>query len=109
MAGHASRACQIVVIVDVAIGARARWHSVQAGQRKAGGGVVELGIGPRHSIVALLARRGKSVVRHRRRRVVVFLLVATDAGRIRNGVVVVDVAVSTLPRRNHVRTGEWES
>ena len=109
MAGHASRAGQVVVIVDVAIGAGARWHRVQPRQSKTGGGVVELAIGPHHGVVALLARRGESVVRHRRGRVVVVRLVAADAGRIRNVVVVVNVTISTLARRHHMRTGQWES
>ena len=109
VAGDAGRACQVVIIVDVTIGAGAGRHSVQAGESKASGGVVELRIGPHHGIVALLARRGKSIVRHRRGRVVVVRLVAADAGRIRNVVVVVDVAISTLPRWNRVRTSERES
>ena len=48
---------QIVIVVDVAIGASARRDCVQARQDKAGRGVIKLGVGPLHGIVALLAGR----------------------------------------------------
>ena len=109
MASYAGCAGQVVVIVNVAIGAGARRHRVQAGQSKARGGVIELGVGPRHRVVALLARSGESTMRHRRGRVVVIRLMTADAGRICNVVVVVDVAIRTSAWRNHVRTSQRES
>ncbi len=109
MASYASRACQVVITVDVAICASTGRYGMQAGQWEAGGGVVEGGVGPRYGIVALLARRGESLVRNRRGRVVEVRLVAADAGRIRNVVVVVDVAIRTRAWRNRVRTSQRES
>jgi len=53
--GHASRACQVVVIVHVTIRAGARWHRVQTGQRESGGVVIKRGIQPGAGAVALLA------------------------------------------------------
>ena len=41
MAGHASRAIQVVVVIDVAIGTLSRRHRVQAGQGEAGAVVIE--------------------------------------------------------------------
>ena len=109
VARHARRACQVVVVVHVTIGAGARRNRVESGQSKSCGGVVELGISPRHGIVALLARRGESTMRNRRRRVVEVCLVTTDAGRIGDVVVVVDVAIRASPWRNHVGTRQRET
>jgi hypothetical protein len=46
MARYARSARQVVVVVDVAIGARARWDRVQAREWEAGAVVVEGGIQP---------------------------------------------------------------
>ena len=90
----------------MAIGALPRRHGVHAGQRETGRGVIELAIGPLDRVVTLLARRGEADVRHRGVRIVEVGLVATDAGRFRDVVVVVDVAIGALPRRYRVRAGQ---
>ncbi len=109
VARDAGRAGQVVIVVDVAIGAGARRHGVHAGQRKPRGGVIESRIGPRGCVVALLASRRESGVRYRRRRVVVIGLVAADARGIRDVVVVVDVAIAAGARWNCVRSSQRET
>jgi hypothetical protein len=99
---YAGSGAQIVIVVGVAIGASAWRHGVHAGQGKAGSGMIKLGVGPLHRIVALLAGRREARMGHRRGRVVEVGLVATDAGRNRDAVVVVSVAVGALARRHHM-------
>ena len=110
VAGHARGAAQGVVVVDVAVGAEPRRHGMQAGQSKTGRGVVEHAIGPQVRVVALLAggRESRCCVGHWGIRIVVIGLVARNAGRIRNVVIVVDVAIRALPRRHHVIAGQRE-
>ena len=109
VARHASRAREVVVIVGMAIGALARRHGVRSGQRESGGRVIELAAGPRDHVVTLLASCRKTGVRDRSSRGIEVVLVATDARRTRDVVVVVDVTVGTLPRGHHVRTCQRES
>ena len=46
VARHAGRAVQSVVVVDVAVRARARWHRMHACQSESGRGVIKLAVGP---------------------------------------------------------------
>lgn len=108
MAGHASRAVQAVVIVDMAIGASARRVRMHAGQRETGGGVIEMAVSPLHGVVALLASRREPRMRDRSCRVVVIGLVTANTRRAGQVVIVVDVAISALARRHGVATGEKE-
>ncbi len=104
-----ARATRDVVIAElrvVAIGALPRRHRVEAGQRKSGRGVVELAICPLHGIVAVLAGRREASVCHRSGRVVEIGLVARYAGSIGDVVVVVDVAIRALPRRDRMHSGQ---
>ena len=55
MAGGTGRAVQLVVVVNVTIGASARWHGMQSGERKPGAVVVELRVRPVAGVMALLA------------------------------------------------------
>ena len=109
VAVDAGRARQVVIIVDVAIDASARRNGVQAGQSKARSGVIELTVGPQNGVVTLFAGCRESRVRNRRGGVVEIGLVAADARNDGDVVVVVDVAISTLPRRNGVRTSQREA
>jgi len=109
VASHASSTAQRVVVVDVAVRARAWWNGVHAGQSESRRRVIKFAVGPQHRIVALLTGRRESSVRHRRRRVVVVVLVARDACRTCDVVVVIDVAVRALARRDHVRSRQRES
>jgi len=99
----AKRAVQGVVVVDMAIRTLARRHGVRSGQREAGAVVVERGIQPGAGAVALVAclREVRGDVT-RIRRSLVILQVARHASRAGEVVVVVDVAVGTLPRRHRV-------
>ncbi len=80
MAGHACRvrARQIIVVVDVAIGASPRRNGVRVGQRKSRGRVIKLAIGPNHSIVTAFASCGEARLNvvYRRGRGVVILQMA---------------------------------
>jgi hypothetical protein len=109
VATDASRACDIEVVINVAVCALPRRHQVRTGKRKTGGRVIELAAGPRDHVVTLLASCRKTGVRNRSSRGIEIVLVATDARRTRDVVVVVDMAISTLPRRHHVRTCQRES
>jgi len=109
MASDARAAGERVVVVDVAVGALPRRHRVQASQRESCRLVVKLSIGPLHGVVALLAGRGEATVRYRCGGVIVVRLMAADAGRAGDVVVIVDMAIAALPRRNAVRPGQRES
>ena len=109
VATDASRACDIEVVVNVAVGALPRRHRVRTGKRKSGGRVIELAAGPRGHVMTLLASGRETRVRNRSSRGIEVVLVATDARRTGDVVVVVDMAIRTLPRRHHVRTCQRES
>jgi len=102
VATHASRvrAGQIVIAVYVTL--RALQRRMRTGQRKSGGRMVEGRARPSGGAVALLARlreaRGDVI---RIRRALEILQVATDAGRIRAGqvVVIVHMALHALDTR----------
>jgi len=106
---HTGGSIQSVVVIDVAVGADAWRNGVQSGQGKAGGRVIKRGVGPQHGIVALLAGRWEAGMGHRRRRVVVVGLVATDARDNRDVVIVVDVTIGALAWRNRMRASEREA
>ena len=108
--GDASRARQVVIVVDVAIGAGARRYGVQAGEGKTSACMVERRVHPVRGVVTLLAG-----LREVRGDVVGIgcalevLEVAGDASRARQVVVVVDVAIGAGARRNGVQAGKGEA
>ena len=106
MATHASRAGDVVVVVDVAIGALARRRSMATSQREAGAVVIEGRIQPGTRVVALIASLreiGRHVIRIRSS--LKIFKMATDARRAIQRVVVVHMAIRTLPRRNSMQAG----
>ena len=62
MTGNASsiRTRQVVVVVDMAVGADARGDSVRVRERETRGGVIELPVCPQDRVVAALASCGKA-------------------------------------------------
>ena len=108
VARHAGGAVQGVVAVDVTVGALARRIGVQSGQGKAGGGMIKLAVGPLHDVMALLARCGEAGVWHRSRGAGEIFLVAGEARRASQVVIVVDVAIDALAGRIRVPSSQKE-
>jgi len=103
MAGYARGAVQIVVVVDMAIGAGARRNCVQSRKRESGAGVVERRVHPVGGVVtgiATLREIRSNVIRIRRSLVV--LEMAGYTCRAIQAVVVVDMAIGAGARRNRV-------
>ena len=109
MATHAGGAGDVVVVVDVAVGALPRWNSVRSSQGKSGLGVIERCRLPGSRVVAGIAglRKTSSHVVGVRG-VLEIGQMARDACRAGQVVVVIDVTVRTLPRRNRMRAGQSE-
>lgn len=94
----------------MAIRAETRRHGVTSRQGETGIAVVEGGIGPRTRAVALIAclrKAGRNVIRVCGSLIV--LQMTCHAGRARQGVVIVHVAIDALPRWNGVQSGQWET
>jgi len=108
VARHAGGAVQGVVAVDVTVGALARRIGVQSGQGKARGGMIKLAVGPLHDVMALLARCGEAGVWHRSRGAGEVFLVAGEARRASQVVIVVDVAIDALAGRIRVPSSQKE-
>lgn len=101
---------EVVIVVDVAL-RTLRAGQVEASERPARRRVIELGIGPVRRTVTLLTRGREAQLDmvHRRCCRVVILLVAADAGRAAQCVIVVDVAHHARHRRIRVETCEGEA
>ena len=104
VAGNACCHRDVVVVVDVA--ERAWRRRVRACQRETRRRVIKLGVRPEGSVVTLFARGREAAMIHRRFRRVVVRLVARDAGRDRDVVVIVDVAGCARSRRVFARQRE---
>ena len=110
VAGHASRARQVVIIVDVAISAGPRRHRVISRQRESSAVVIERCIRPGRGVMALIA--GLREIRGDVIRIggaLVILEVTGHARRAVQAVVVVDVAIGAGSWRNCVQPGERET
>ena len=107
VAGYTRRVRELVVIVNVTLGARR--SCVLAGQSPAGRCMIELAVRPQHVVVAVFAcgRETQSHMIHRRLRIVVSGLVAGHARRAGQFVVVINMAQCTLQRR--MRSGQREA
>jgi hypothetical protein len=101
------RGGQVVVVIDVAMGALQ--GRVRAGQREAGGRVIEGRARPGRRVMALLAG-----LREARRHVIrvggalEIGQVAADARRVRGGQVVVVIDVATRAGNGRMGSSEWE-
>jgi len=71
--------------------------------------VIECRIRPLHRVMAELAGRREARVRHRTFRIVEIGLVARNAQRAVQFVVIVDVAIRASPRRNRMGTRQWKA
>ena len=109
MARNAGRSGDVVIVVDVTIGASARRDGMQTGQRETGLRVIELGIRPLDRVVTLLAGGGEAGVRHRSLRIVEVVLVTRNTSGNGDGVIVVDVAVGASPRRHRMGANQRKS
>jgi len=109
VAVNAQRAGQVVIVVNVAIGASPWRNRMRAGQRESGLRMIELAIRPLDGVMAEFAGGRETSMGHRTGCIVVIVLVARNASRVRDVVVVVDVAVGASPWRNCMRTGQRES
>ena len=109
MARNARRAGEVVVIVDVTVGALPWRNRMVSGQRESGAVVVKGRVEPRRGVVALIAGL-REVRRHvvGIRRSLVILQVAAHASIGGEVVIVVDVAIAALPRRNGMHSGQRE-
>ena len=105
VARNASGVGDVVVVVDVAVGARPWRDGMGTRQRPAGLRVIELAIGPLDCVMALFAGGREAGMRHGSLRIVVIGLMARNASSVRDVVVVVDVAVGARPWRHGVRSG----
>lgn len=107
MARITQSAVQRVIVAGVAVGAQPRRDGVGARKLESGRRVIERAVGPEHSVVAGFTgcRESRRDVVHWRGRGVVVVLVARHAGGAGEVVIVVDVAVSALPRRRRVCAG----
>lgn len=111
MARDAGRLRQVVIAIDVAVGAGPRRNRVLPGKHPPSLGMIELAIRPLHGVVTgrTGGREFRTDVIDGRLGVVVVVLVARDTGSIGDVVVVVYVAVRALPWGDQVRSGQRES
>ena len=107
---YASRLRQVVIVVDVAVCALARWNRVLGRQRETRFRMVKLCRRPGARRVAHFASLRETLLDVVRiGGALVVLQVARDARGLRQLVIVVDVAIRALPWWNGVLPGQWEA
>ena len=102
-------ASQVVVAVDVAIRALAGRHGVRSGQREPRGRVVKLAMAPEHRVMTTFAGGRETGMGNGSRGAGIIFQVAGVTRCAIQRVVVVDMAIRTLPRRHSVRSRQRES
>ena len=109
VAGHAGRAGEVVIVVDMTVSALPRRRGMRPSKRESRAVVVEGRIQPGRRVVALVAGL-REIRRHviRVRRSLKVFQVTGNAGRAGQVVIIVDVAIGALPRWNCVHAGEGE-
>lgn len=109
MTGDAGGAGQVVIVIDVTIGALPRRNGMHAGQREAGAVVIEACVQPGGSAVAGAAHLWE-VRRHviGIRRALVVLQVTGHTSGAGEVVIVVNVAIGALPRWSCVHASQGE-
>ncbi len=110
VAGGASRIGSGQSVIAAPMALLALQGGVRAGEGESCGGVVERRGSPRDGVVALLAGGGESCLHVARVvRVVVVGLMASHAGRIGAGQIVVAIDVALLALQRRMRAGEWKA
>ena len=102
---NARRWKRLVVIVDVAVGASPRRYHVRSGQWERRVVVIECCVRPVDRVVAELTGGREAGMGHRAVRVLEIRLMARNAQRAVQVVVVINMAVGASPRRHGVRSG----
>ena len=101
--GHACRRRQVVIVADVAIDALARRYCVCSRQSETCRRVIKARTRPGRGVVTLLASLRETALRVVRIRCALIVLqMARHTSRARQVVIVVDVAIDALTRRNRV-------
>ena len=110
MATVARRRQRGVVAIHVTVGALTRWHNVRSRQRKRSLAVIERRIRPNDRVMAHFAcgRKTRRGMRRVVRACVIFLMARIAGCRIQ-AVVVVHMAIGTLPGWHNMGTGEREA
>ena len=109
VASHARAAGQVVIVVDMAIGALSRRDGVGACERESCAVMVEGRVQPRAGVVALITslRKIRAYVIWIRRALIIFQVAshASCAGQV---VIVVDMTIGALSRRDGVHARKRE-
>ena len=110
MTGDATRLVELVIVIDVAIGASARWDGVRPGQRPSSLRMIELAVHPVDRVMTGFTgsgETGRDMV-NGLLGVVVILLMAGDARSLGQVVIVVDMAIRAGAGRHGMAASQRE-